>query len=162
MLTSVLLMGALAQVRIPLSWTPVPVTGQTLGVALVAMLFGARMGASILGLYLTMGFVGLPLFALKAPGTPFFGPTLGYLLGMFVASMVMGYLADKGFTKTFKGAFLTAICGSLCTFALGLTVLSYFVPNSMLLAAGLLPFIPGDFIKNTVAALIVSSTNKRS
>src|SRR3989442_4568240 len=55
-----LLMVLCAWIAIPLSWTPVPVTGQTFGVMLVAALLGSRRGAIMLGLYLLEGLAGFP------------------------------------------------------------------------------------------------------
>ena len=48
--------------------------------------------------------------------------------------------------------FLTMLTGSVIIFVLGLAQLSRFVPASSLLAAGLLPFIPGDILKSLLAA----------
>jgi len=45
------------------------------------------------------------------------------------------------------------LLGSAVIFALGLALLSRFIPSGRLLAAGLLPFLPGDLIKATLAAI---------
>ncbi len=157
---AVLALAALAQLRLPLSWTPVPITGQTFGVALISLFFGARRSALILASYLGLGFLGAPFFALMPVSGFLIGPTFGYLLGMFVASIVVGTLADRGHAKSFWTAFLSASCGSLCIFACGLAVLSYFVPAKALLAAGLFPFLLGDLVKNALAAFIASRSSK--
>src|ERR1700722_10753029 len=70
-----------AHIVIPLPWTPVPITGQTFGVLLVAVLLGARRGAITLILYLLEGAAGLPVFQpLGLPGLArFAGPTAGFL-----------------------------------------------------------------------------------
>src|SRR5712692_9908700 len=57
-----LLLVLCAWAAIPLGWTPVPITGQTFGVMLVAVLLGSRRGAIVLGLYLLEGLSGLPVF----------------------------------------------------------------------------------------------------
>ncbi len=149
------LMSALAQISIPLPFTPVPLTGQTFGVTLVSLLLGRKLGfSSVLG-YLALGFVGLPVFASGKSGL-LLGPTLGYLVGMGVASWVVGGLADHGFSCTFWKAFLAGCLGSLCVFTFGLIGLSFFVPFKGLFMAGLFPFIPGDILKTTLAAGIAS------
>src|SRR5215470_8532033 len=57
-----LLLALCAHIAVPLPWTPVPLTGQTFGVLLVAVLLGSRRGALALGLYLMEGAAGLPVF----------------------------------------------------------------------------------------------------
>lgn len=68
-----------ARIAIPLPFTPVPVTGQTFGVLLVAVLLGSRRGMLTCVLYLLEGMAGLPVFQpLGAPGPlRLAGPTTG-------------------------------------------------------------------------------------
>ena len=76
-----------AKIKIP--FYPVPMTMQTFVVLLIGVSFGWRLGLFTVGLYLTEGIVGLPVFA----GTPekglgivyFVGPTMGYLVGFLTA-----------------------------------------------------------------------------
>lgn len=150
-----LVISALAQVALPLPWTPVPITGQTLGISLVSLLWGWKRGFSSVGLYLLLGFSGAPVFAAGASGLVM-GPTFGYLIGMAGASVLMGHLADWGMAKGFWTALLSCYVGSLVTFGFGIIGLSFFLPADTLLWSGVIPFLPGDFIKNVTAALIVS------
>jgi biotin transport system substrate-specific component len=53
-------LNLLAQVAIPLPWTPVPITGQTFGVALIALLWGRRDGLAVFAGYLAWGIWGFP------------------------------------------------------------------------------------------------------
>src|SRR6202795_2362433 len=87
-----------AHIVIPLPWTPVPITGQTFGVLLVAVLLGARRGAITLILYLLEGAAGLPVFQpLGLPGLArFAGPTAGYLFSYPAAAFVTGWLVERG------------------------------------------------------------------
>lgn len=156
----VVALSLLAQIALPLGFTPVPLTGQTFGVYLIALLCGRKLGGAIVASYLAVGFVGLPVFAGAASGLSF-GPTLGYLVGMLVASQAVGYLADRGWTKSFGRAWLAAVAGSVCVFTMGLAVLSAFVPADALLISGFLPFLPGDLIKTTLAASIATTIARR-
>jgi len=150
---SIVFLALLAQVVIPLPWTPVPITGQTFAVALVALLTGRKNALFAVGGYLGLGALGAPVFAGQTSGIlP--GPTLGYLVGMLLASQVVGALADRGWARTWWKAFLACYLGSVCVFGCGLLVLSYFVPANALLAAGVLPFMIGDLIKNISAATL--------
>ncbi len=151
--SGVFLMSLLAQVTIPLPFTPVPITGQTFGVSLTALLWGRNRGCITLASYLALGALGLPVFAMGKSGL-FLGPTTGYLIGMFFASYAMGALADLGWTKSFSKTWLAAFCGSIITFAFGLFGLAFFIPKQQLLMAGLIPFLPGDIIKTLFASAL--------
>ncbi len=147
------LLSLLAQIAIPLPFTPVPITGQTLGVALLALTLGRAKGLSSVMLYLLAGAAGLPVFAQAHSGLVF-GPTMGYLIGMLLATVLMGSLADKGWTSSFKKTLLAAFMGTTVTFILGVAVLAFFIPAKTLLLAGVLPFLPGALIKDTLAATV--------
>lgn len=159
-LSGLALLCVLAQIAIPLPWTPVPITGQTFGVSLIAMLFGKRSLPIVLA-YLALGAAGLPVFAMGASGLVW-GPTVGFLVGMVFSSIVIGTLADRGHVKRFSKALLVGFLGSVCVFACGLLVLRQFVPASALLTAGLWPFMPGDIIKTTIAAAVASRMSQRA
>ncbi|MEZ4815102.1 MAG: biotin transporter BioY [Bdellovibrionota bacterium] len=154
----VVLLTALAQIAIPLPFTPVPITGQTFGVALLSLLWGRKWGFASVALYVCVGAMGLPVFSAGAAGLKL--ATSGYLLGMCLSAFVIGSLADRGFSKSFKKSFMACLVGSLCVFTCGLIVLSNFVPKEALLSAGFLPFIPGDIAKSTLASFIASRASK--
>ncbi|MGZ3697168.1 MAG: biotin transporter BioY [Bdellovibrionota bacterium] len=149
-----------AQIAIPLPFTPVPVTGQTFGVSLMSLFLGRRKASVSMVAYLLLGAIGLPVFAQGSSGL-YLGPTLGYLLGMLGSAWIIGGLADSGFSDSFWSAWLSCLVGSVFIYGLGLTGLLFFVPKSKILEAGLIPFIPGDLIKTTLAASI-ASTYRRS
>ncbi len=150
--TGVGLIALLAQIVIPLSWTPVPITGQTFGVTLVALAWGRKRAASVMAVYILIGAMGLPVFA--STGGFLLGPTFGYLVGMLAASFVVGWLADLGFTRGFWRALGAAYAGSFIIFLCGAWGLSFYLPVQDLWFAGIAPFLPGDLIKNVGAALL--------
>ena len=147
------LLAILAQISIHLPWSPVPITGQTFGVALIGLTWGSKRGFAVALSYLVAGFCGLPIFAQGTAGH--LGATSGYLLGMLVSVFIIGYCSEQGFTRTLPKTMFVLTIGSLVTFTFGLLVLSHFLPSQNILMAGLLPFIPGDIIKNILAASIV-------
>jgi biotin transport system substrate-specific component len=87
------LVGLLAQITIHLSFTPVPITGQTLGVLLVGTALGWRRGLAALVLYAAAGLIGVPWFAAGASG--YVGANFGYVLGFIVSAAACGYLAER-------------------------------------------------------------------
>jgi biotin transport system substrate-specific component len=148
----------MAQVRIPLPFTPVPITGQTFAVLLVGASLGSRRGAASLALYILMGTLGLPFFAGGASGLPaLLGPTGGYLVGFIGAAFVVGYLAERRLDRKIRSVWLVFLAGELVIYLFGLPWLSLFVGIHKVLIAGLLPFLPGDILKLVAATLAVPS-----
>ncbi len=148
-----LFIAVCAQIEIPLPFTPVPLSGATLGVLYAGALLGSRRGAAAVGLYLLEGSAGLPVFSGGAAGFAYLlGPTGGYLAGFPIGAFVTGLLAERGWDRTPGHAFLAMLAGSLPIFALGLLGLSRFVPGSTLLAQGLWPFVPGHLLKSGISA----------
>ncbi len=158
-IAGVLLLSALAQLQIPLPFTPVRITGQTFGVTLIALTWG-RLAPLTVASYLLVGALGAPVFASAISGLVM-GPTLGYLFGMLLASTVVGFLVDRGYARGFWQSLGLAYIGSFCVFLVGLPVLAQFVGWDRVVALGLLPFLPGDFIKNVAAASITRLAARR-
>lgn len=148
-----LFVAVCAQVEIHLPFTPVPLSGGTLGVLYAGALLGSRRGALAVALYLLEGAAGLPVFSGGAAGfLHLLGPTGGYLLGFPVGAYAVGLCAERGWDRTPPRAFAAMLLGSLPIFALGLIGLARFVPARALLGAGLWPFIPGDLLKSAASA----------
>ena len=158
-----------AHIAIPLPWTPVPITGQTFGVLLVAVLLGARRGAITLILYLLEGAAGLPVFQpLGLAGIArFAGPTAGYLFSYPAAAFVTGWLAERGANvgnSREGGSWLAGlpligalISGEAIIFACGCAWLALFLGMgwSVAWSQGALPFLPGEIIK--MALIVVAA-----
>jgi len=162
------LTGLAAQVRIPLSFSPVPITGQTFAVLLSAVILGKRWGGISQIMYVSLGVLGLPWFANLAGGLAILmGPTGGYLMGFVLASFFIGHIVDTmPSTRRFIPMFGLML---FSTFALifipGLFHLSlwmHFVqgetPETMaILSMGFFPFIVGAIIKSFFAASVASA-----
>lgn len=138
-----------AQIRIPLPFTPVPITMQTLVVLLSGAFLGAFRGSLSQALYLGWGISGLPLFAGATTGFAILaGPTGGYLIGFIMASWLMGRLI--GMANTLKSQFLlfTAATG-LILFMGWFQITLVFTGGDMMkgLTLGVIPFLPGTFLK---------------
>jgi biotin transport system substrate-specific component len=149
--------AALAQLSFRLPFTPVPVSGQTLGVLLVAASLGSVRGASAMLLYLGAGAAGLPLFAEAKAGAVWLlptSPTGGYLWGFVVAALIVGWLCDRGWDRGLGSALGAMLVGEIVIFSFGVTWLgaSLHVPGAQALRLGLYPFVVGDLIKLLVAA----------
>jgi biotin transport system substrate-specific component len=145
-----------AQIAIPLWFSPVPVTAQSLAVVVVGSVLGARRGALALVAYLVEGAVGLPVFAAGAAGVArLLGPTGGYLLGFVAAAALSGWLAERGWDRRLPTSLLAMAAGMAILFVPGLLWLGAFVGHERVLALGLWPFLPGAAIKLAVAAVLL-------
>ncbi len=145
-----------AQIRIPLPFTPVPITGQTLGVLLVGGLLGTRASAASLLLYLLMGFVGLPFFAGGANGIEhLFGPTGGYLVSYPFAAALVGWLAERGWDRRFSTTIAAMLLGSVIIYVFGVSWLAVALGIGLgeALMKGMVPFLIGDAIKMALAGV---------
>ncbi len=166
----VVLLALLAQVEITIG--QVPLTGQTLGVLLLGAAYGWSLGGLTLLTYLLAGGLGLGVFAGGGAGWAHFtGTTAGYLVGFLVAAGVVGYLAQRGLTRTFRGTASVMLLGNVIIYVFGLAWLSTFAalyapagtsPLAWTLGAGLLPFIPGDIVKLLVAATLLPLAERLS
>ena len=149
----------LAQISVPVPGSPVPVTGQTLAVLLIGTTYGARLGLITFASYLLAGIAGAPVFAHSATSpnhgiTRLTGATGGYLVGMLVASLLLGYLADRKADQKFKTSFPALLLGDVVIFAFGLTWLhaSLDMSWSVTIKAGFTPFILGEALKIAITA----------
>lgn len=147
------LIALAAQVRIPLPFSPVPVTGQTFAVLLVAAALG-RLGVASVIAYLTEGAIGLPVFAGGAAGLSYIGgPTGGYLVGFVLAALIVGAAAERRWDRRLVTSLLVMLLGEIAIYACGVAWLARFPLPVSPWQAGLIPFIPGDLFKMVLAAL---------
>ena len=150
------LVAIAATVSVRLPFTPVPWTLQPFAVLLVGALLGSRRGAAAMVAYLAEGLAGLPVFAEGSFGPgPLLGPTGGYLVGFVAAAWVVGALAERGWDRRFFSTWAAMALGSLTLFAFGLPWLARFTGWPGALAAGFWPFVPGDVLKQLLAALLL-------
>ncbi|HPQ39808.1 MAG TPA: biotin transporter BioY, partial [bacterium] len=140
-LTGTLLITLLARVAIPLPFSPIPFTGQTLAVLLVGALLGSRLGALTVAAYVAQGAAGLPVFAQGAGPAYLAGPTGGYLLGCIAAAWITGCLAERGWDRSFFTAAMAMLAGNTAIYLVGLTWLMMFTGPGEVLSLGLYPFI---------------------
>ena len=158
LLTSIIgsfLLAISSKVQIPL--TPVPVTLQTLVLLVMSMFLGWRGALGATSLYLFQGAIGLPVFAHGGGFVILFGPTGGYLFGFLIASLVVGYLAEKGWDKSVVLTFTSMTIGTLIIYLFGVIWLSYLKDLNTALVFGLLPFITPDILKICLGTCLVSA-----
>jgi biotin transport system substrate-specific component len=148
------LTGLAAQVSVHVpSITPVPFTLQTLAVLLTGAALGSVRGILSMSLYLLAGGFGLPWFANHSHG--FGGPLFGYIVGFVVAAGVVGELARRGNDRAVLSAIGVMAVGDAILLTIGTIWLAHHLHASAARAVelGVTPFLIGDAIKLTIAAL---------
>lgn len=157
------LTGLAAQVRIPLPFTPVPITLQTFAVLLSGVVLGARWGGASQGLYAGLGAAGVPWFAGATAGVgQIVGPTGGYIVGFVLAAALVGYAVDHSGRAREPAALvgLLLVANFVVVYGVGLPWLYGWLalvqgssPTVVgVLELGLFPFVAGDLLKLLAAA----------
>lgn len=156
------LTALLAQVRIGLGFTPVPITGQTLAVLLAGTTLGSRRGALSMAVYWLIGMV-VP-FGWYSNATHGWkvasGATAGYLFGFIVAAFVVGLLAERGQDRSALTSFTAMLFGTFVVYLFGVAWLAHkvdvpvFEGEQNAITMGLVPFIAGDIIKLAIAGAV--------
>lgn len=159
------LTGLLAQTRIPLPWSPVPVTGQTFAVLLAGVILGRWWGGISLAVYAGLGAAGVPWFSGWSGGVGYLaGPTGGYIIGFILAALFIGHFADTYVrSRSFPSMLaLMLFANFVLIYVPGLLQLGLWLKSigggsvtfTTLLSMGAIPFIPGDITKAVLAAAI--------
>ncbi|MER5714741.1 biotin transporter BioY [Streptomyces sp. NPDC002132] len=145
------LTGLAAQIAVPVPGSPVPVTGQTFAALLVGTTLGAGRGFLALALYAVAGVAGVPWFAEAGSGAG--AVSFGYVLGMLLASTVVGALARRGADRGVWRMAGAMLIGEAIIYAVGVPYLAYAadISASAAIAAGLTPFLIGDALKAALA-----------
>lgn len=149
--------GLAAQVAIPLPFTPVPLTGQTFAVLLTAAALGMWRGVASMTLYAIAGLAGVPWFAEGSSAFKSGGAltvSFGYILGFIAAAALVGWLAQRGATRTAPRTAGLMVLGNVVIYAIGATWLAVAIGVSLseAISLGVTPFLVGDLLKVAVAA----------
>ncbi|MFI9829493.1 biotin transporter BioY [Streptomyces sp. NPDC051913] len=154
------LTGLAAQISVPVPGSPVPVTGQTFAALLVGTTLGAGRGFLSLALYALAGVAGMPWFAGATSGSA--APSFGYILGMILASTVVGALARRGADRSVLRTAGAMLLGEAIIYAVGVPYLALDLgmSASAAVAAGLTPFLLGDALKAALAMGLLPSAWK--
>lgn len=156
-LTGSVFLGLISQVEVPMF--PVPMSLQTLGVTLIGLTFGARLGALAVLAYLAQGAAGLPVFSGGDAGAHHLvGPTAGYLWGFVAMAWLTGWLVERGLDRGLPKLFAAAVIPAMAIYLPGVAWLHLGIglDLSAAVSAGMVPFLPGDLVKSAIAALAVA------
>ena len=134
---------------------PIPISLATFAVYLIGVVLGCVDGTIAVAIYLLLGAVGVPVFTGFAGGVQkLIGATGGYLVGYLPCVAIVGAVSDWKPGK-YLWLILSMIGGTLLLYALGTAWFMFQSGRSLVDSLGLcvLPFLPGDAAKITVAVL---------
>ncbi len=141
----------------------VPISFTNLAIYFSLYILGMKKGTISYIIYMLIGFIGLPVFSNFTSGpTKLLGLTGGYLIGFIFMALLSGFFIDKFFEKRIL-CFVGIVLGTAVCYTIGTTWLSYQanMTLSAALAAGVIPFIPGDIVKILIAVFIGPQIRKR-
>ena len=157
--------GLMAQILIPLPWTPVPITAQTFAVLCSGLFLGKKYGCLSQILYVVLGVAFIPWFGGMTGGLEaLLGSTGGFFIGFIIASYFIGLITEKyANARNFrKMLIIITIANFALIYIPGLAGLALWYNITQgasigiinLLMMGLVPFILGDIVKILGAATV--------
>jgi biotin transport system substrate-specific component len=151
------LMTASSYVSVPM--IPVPMTMQTLAATLIGALYGWRLGALTIAVWLMQGALGLPVFSNGTGGIArLIGPTGGYLFGFIIAAALTGWLAQRGWTgDRIVRSFFSMLAGTAVIMLMGWAWLANMIGPEKAFWAGIVPFVLGGIVKSALGAAILKA-----
>lgn len=157
--TALIIVGGLISVPIPFS--QVEVSLQTVFVIMAGLLLGGRDGALAVLLYLAMGLFGIPVFT-KGGGPQYvFMPSFGYLIGFPIGALIAGILCDRIKSVTRGKVFLCALIGCVPIYAIGVTyqifILYYYLSKAWAVAVSGVPAICVLLVKDAALCGLTAS-----
>jgi biotin transport system substrate-specific component len=156
------LTGLLAQTRIPLGFTPVPITGQNVAVLASGVMLGSGFGALSMLMYIAIGACGVPWFQDSQGGMDYLihSPTLGYLIAFVAVAFLIGRLTQKHLSlRGFWGQLWLMSTGMIVILGLGALYLSWDLHTNFndTMIKGVLPFLIGDLLKAALVAGVATA-----
>ena len=156
------LISVLSYITIPLPFSPVPITAQSLAVMTAAVILSTQETVLAIGTFLFLGIVGVPVFSGGRAGLGvIFGPSGGYLIGFLIGGVIINLLIKKR-DKFWQVLAAVIIGGIIVIHFMGFIWLSYATGMGLkeALLSGSLPFIPGDLFKAVLASYLGIRINK--
>ncbi len=151
------LMAILAQFSIQLPFSPIPFSGQVLGIFLAITVLDRQSASLAVLSYILLGAAGAPVFSMARGGLfMLIGPTGGYLWGFLPAVIFGAWIMEKSLEPTYLHASIASVSSLFTIYLCGAIQLMIVLNYSFLqaISLGVLPFIPLDIFKVYLAIVI--------
>ncbi len=138
-----------AQIKIPLPFTPIPITCQTLAIMFISAVFGVRNSCCVISLYIAEALMGFPVLSGGHGGiASFMGPSGGYIVGFILEAYIISKLIASFAPKRFFSFFACFVLGISAQMLMGTAWLSIYTGSfEHAFSIGFLPFFIGELIK---------------
>lgn len=147
-----------ARIRIPLPFTPVPITLQTFAVMLIGGTLGSRKGALVMLLYIAEAMLGFPVLSGgRVDPLVLVSPVAGYIVGFVFQAYCMGKCAERAKSIGESMVFFYSLLASFATLVCGALWLTLFIGLENAVLMGIVPFIPGDILKVFAATQVLKA-----
>ncbi len=152
-----LFIACCTEIRIPLFFTPIPLSGSTCATMFVGLFLGSRKGSLAVLCYLIERFVGMPLLNGNcAYFFTLFDASGGYRLAWILQAFLVGWYFERSMIRNARAIFvLLLVCG--IQLGMGTLWLGYFVGYNHAMVMGFYPFIPGEFLKVCMVTLYLKT-----
>ncbi len=161
LMTAVVCVIAPFSLHIPVS--PVAISLGSMAVYFAVTVLGMKRGTVSVLLYILLGLAGLPVFTDFSGGAAkLFGPSGGYIVGYIFLALIFGFFVEHW--KNHLGMNIVgAVLGTLVLYLFGTVWLGCQLGLDFMAAlwAGVIPFIPGDIVKLTIAMAVGVQLRKR-
>lgn len=154
-------LSILSPLTLPIGVVPISLT--TFAILIAVYTLGMKKGTISVLIYILLGLVGLPVFSgFNSGPAKLLGPTGGYIIGYVFMALIAGFFIDRYFDKYYL-CFIGMILATIICYGFGTTWLAYQANMSAktALAAGVIPFIPGDLLKIITALIVGPQIRKR-
>ncbi|WP_051318386.1 biotin transporter BioY [Cohnella thermotolerans] len=158
---------AFSSISVPLVFSPVPITLQTLAVMLAGGLLGPVYGFWSIAIVVILTAAGLPLLHGNGGLAVLYGPTGGYIWMFPFAALFIGWVSDRlfrGVRRLTPARFaILAVAvfafGAILVYAGGVPWLAHKAHFSFgkAMATGCYPFLLGDTVKTVVATVAIGA-----
>ncbi|WP_446898618.1 biotin transporter BioY [Clostridium sp. LBM24168] len=154
--------SVLSYVAVPIPFSPVPITGQSLAVMIAGCVLTPFQAGFSMIIFLLLGCIGVPVFSGGRAGIGIVvGKSGGYLIGYFVGAVIISILTRKN--RSITRMFVACIIAGIgVVHFMGAAWLGFIMNIGIKKAflIGSLPFLPGDFLKAIASVFISSRLNR--
>lgn len=154
--------GAFLKISIPVEPFPMHFTLQLFFVLLAGFILGNKKGALCVCIYLGVGLVGIPVFAVGGGPAYVIRPTFGFLLGFVLAAYVTGSLSSVKGKGNVRWNVFAAFLGMMMYYGIGM--IYFYVISNFIISKSVtwqivfincfLITVAGDFILCILAAAL--------
>ena len=153
-----------AFIKLPLG--AMSLTLQFMFTAMAGVVLGPKWGAASQAVYVALGLLGLPIFTQGGGLGYLVQPSFGFLLGLIPSAAVIGVLAGK--KGEVKRVVPACLAGLAVLYLVGLpymgAILNLYMGKDLdvwtIVKTGMLVYLPGDFLKIAVTALVAPALCK--